>query len=81
VAVAEVDGPRVALAEIDRLAGSLADYHAFHAARAELLRRLDLREAALEEYDGAIALAGNTAEMAYLTRRRDQLVGSGSSSS
>lgn len=34
VAVAEVDGPGVGLAEIDRLAEVLDGYHAFHAARA-----------------------------------------------
>jgi RNA polymerase sigma-70 factor (ECF subfamily) len=38
VAVAEVDGPDVALALVDRL--PLEAYHAFHATRAELLRRL-----------------------------------------
>jgi hypothetical protein len=40
VAVAEVDGPGVGLAEIDRLAEGLDGYHAMHAARADLLRRL-----------------------------------------
>ncbi|HEX5994997.1 MAG TPA: hypothetical protein VFY84_07640 [Jiangellales bacterium] len=39
VAVAEVDGPGVGLAEIDRLAGVLHGCHAFHSARADLLRR------------------------------------------
>ena len=40
VAVAEVDGPAVGLAEVDRLGEALDGYHAFHAARADLLRRL-----------------------------------------
>ena len=40
VAVAEVDGSGPGLAEIDRLAEVLDGYHAFHAARADLLRRL-----------------------------------------
>ena len=40
VAVAELDGPEVALAAVDRLEDSLADYHAYHATRADLLRRL-----------------------------------------
>ncbi len=40
VAVAEVDGPEVALAAVNRLDGSLSEYHAYHAARADLLRRL-----------------------------------------
>lgn len=40
IAVAEPDGPEVALAAVDRLEGKLASYHAFHATRAGLLRRL-----------------------------------------
>ncbi|HEY7143200.1 MAG TPA: DUF6596 domain-containing protein, partial [Streptosporangiaceae bacterium] len=39
VAVAEIDGPEVALATVDRLEEQLAGYHAFHAVRADLLRR------------------------------------------
>ncbi|RJL35640.1 RNA polymerase sigma factor [Bailinhaonella thermotolerans] len=73
VAVAELDGPQVALAEVDRLQDSLAGYHAYHATRADLLRRLGLSRQARAAYDRAIELAGNTAETAYLTRRRDQL--------
>jgi RNA polymerase sigma-70 factor, ECF subfamily len=73
IAVAELDGPEVALAAIDRLADRLAGYHAFHAARADLLRRLGRGQQSRAAYDKAIELAGNTAETAYLTRRRDQL--------
>ncbi|MEU4567091.1 DUF6596 domain-containing protein [Micromonospora sp. NPDC023956] len=75
VAVAEVDGPGAGLAEIDRLAGVLDGYHAFHAARADLLRRLGRGGGSRAAYDRAIELAGNPAERAYLTRRRDQLAG------
>jgi RNA polymerase sigma-70 factor (ECF subfamily) len=73
IAVAEFDGPQVALAAIDRLADALAGYHAFHATRAELLRRLGSSQKSRAAYDKAIELAANTAEIAYLTRRRDQL--------
>ncbi len=73
IAVAELDGPEVALAAVDRLADKLADYHAFHATRADLLRRLGRGEHARGAYDRAIELAGNTAEIANLARRRDQL--------
>ncbi|GAA2540452.1 sigma factor-like helix-turn-helix DNA-binding protein [Winogradskya consettensis] len=73
VAVAELDGPDVALAAVDRVAPRLADYHAFHATRADLLRRLGRSQESRAAYDKAIELAGNTAETAYLTRRRDQL--------
>ncbi|MGW1340598.1 RNA polymerase sigma factor [Kribbella sp. NPDC002412] len=73
IAVAELDGPEVALATIDRLEDKLTGYHAFHATRAELLRRMRRSEEAHAAYDKAIELAGNTAEVAHLTRRRDQL--------
>lgn len=73
VAVAELDGPEVALAIVDRLDATLAGYHAYHVTRAELLRRLGRGREARAAYDKAIELAGNTAEIAYLTRRRDQL--------
>jgi RNA polymerase sigma-70 factor (ECF subfamily) len=73
VAVAELDGPEVALAALDRLGDSLVRYHAYHATRADLLRRVGRSQESRAAYDEAIALAGNTAETAYLTRRRDQL--------
>lgn len=73
IAVAELDGPEVALAAVDRLEDTLAGYHAFHATRADLLRRLGRSQKSRAAYDKAIELAGNTAEIAYLTRRRDQL--------
>jgi len=71
IAVAEVDGPQVAAAEVDAL--PLEDYHVFHATRADLLRRLGRHEESRAAYDRAISLAGNTAETAYLIRRRDEL--------
>ncbi|RYB94073.1 sigma-70 family RNA polymerase sigma factor [Nocardioides oleivorans] len=79
IAVAELDGPQVALAQVDALRGPLDDYHAFHATRADLLRRLGRSADSRAAYDRAIALAGNSAESAYLTRRRDELGASGAS--
>ena len=73
IAVAEVDGPDVALASVDRLDEALSGYHAYHATRADLLRRLGRSAESRSAYDRAIELSGNTAEAAYLTRRRDQL--------
>ena len=72
VAVAELDGPAVALALVDRL--PLTGYHAWHATRAELLRRLGRSAEAREAYDAAIAATLNSAECAYLTRKRGELV-------
>lgn len=71
VAVAELDGPEVALAIVDRL--SLTTYDAWHATRADLLRRLDRREEAMEAYDAAIAATENAAERRFLAGRRDAL--------
>ena len=71
--MAELDGPEVALAAVDRLEDKLAGYHASHATRADLLRRLGRSQKSRAAYDKAIDLAGNTAETASLTRRRDQL--------
>jgi RNA polymerase sigma-70 factor (ECF subfamily) len=76
VAVAELDGPEVALAEVDRLpetAPGLTSYHAWHATRADLLRRLGRSAEARAAYDAAVAATDNPAERAYLTRRRGQL--------
>jgi RNA polymerase sigma-70 factor, ECF subfamily len=71
IAVAELDGPEVALAEVEGL--PLQGYRAFHSTRADLLRRLGRSRESRAAYDRAIGLAGNTAETAYLIRRRDQL--------
>ena len=75
IAVAELDGPDVALALVDPLGEALAGYHPFHAARAELLRRQGRAAESREAYDRAIALSGNDAEAAALARRRDALRG------
>jgi RNA polymerase sigma-70 factor, ECF subfamily len=73
IAVAELDGPEMALATVDRLESELAGYHPYHVTRADLLRRLGRSQESRAAYDKAIELAGNTAETAHLTRRRDQL--------
>ena len=68
VAVAELDGPQVALAIVDDL--DLGSYHAFHATRADLLRRLGRYDEAREAYGQAIALTENEAERAWLAGRQ-----------
>jgi RNA polymerase sigma-70 factor (ECF subfamily) len=72
VAVAELDGPEVALALVDPL--PLAGYHAWHVARADLRRRLGRTGEAKEAYDDAIAATQNSAERSYLSRKRGELV-------
>jgi len=71
VAVAEVDGPAAALGIVDGL--ELSSYHAFHVARADLLRRLGRPAEAAVAYEAAIGLSENAAERAYLRGRRDEL--------
>jgi RNA polymerase sigma-70 factor (ECF subfamily) len=71
VAIAEIDGPQVALGQIDEL--PLTGYHAWHATRADFLRRLGRSDEARQEYDAAIAATDNDAERSYLGRRRAQL--------
>ena len=71
IAVAELDGPAVGLAEIDRL--DLDDYHLLHAARAELLARLGRDAEARTAYDAALDRTGNAAERRHLALRRDTL--------
>ncbi len=72
IAVAELDGPEVALALVDPL--PLDGYHPWHATRAHLLRKVGRTVEAKEQYDAALAATGNTAERAYLTRKRGELV-------
>jgi RNA polymerase sigma-70 factor, ECF subfamily len=76
VALAEVKGAAVALAEVDGLIGetaALQNYLPFHAVRADLLRREGRREEALAAYEAALALAPSAAERAWLEARRDAL--------
>lgn len=67
VAVAMADGPAAGLALLDGL--PLEEYHLYHAARADLLRREDRNEEAHRAYTRARDLATNDAERAFLERR------------
>ncbi len=67
VAVAELDGPEVALAIVERL--ELDGYHPWHVTRAELLRRLGRKEESRTAYERALDVVGNEAERAHLVSR------------
>ncbi|MCI0639374.1 MAG: RNA polymerase sigma factor [Gemmataceae bacterium] len=71
VAVAMVEGPQAALALIDDLAadGELDRYHLFHAARADMLRRMGSRAEAAKSYTRALELGTNDSERRFLERR------------
>jgi len=73
VAVAEVSGPRPALALLDGLDARLPAFHLLPATRADLLRRLGRTAEARAEYQRALGLAGNAAERDFLTRRLTEL--------
>jgi RNA polymerase sigma-70 factor, ECF subfamily len=66
VAVAEVEGPEVALRLVDEL--DLNRYHLFHAIRADFLRRMGRMAEAAASYEAAIACAGNETERNFLQR-------------
>jgi RNA polymerase sigma-70 factor (ECF subfamily) len=73
VALGEVEGPARALDAVAGLGQTLDGYHAFHAVRADLLRRLGRRADAARAYEAAIARTDNEAERRFLRRRRDTL--------
>ncbi|OXM51942.1 RNA polymerase sigma factor [Amycolatopsis alba] len=67
VAVAEVDGPQAALDVIDDL--ELAEYHLYHAIRADLLYRLGRPAESALAYETAIGQVENSAERRLLERK------------
>ncbi|OUL33440.1 RNA polymerase subunit sigma-24 [Nostoc sp. T09] len=69
VAISMVDSPQTAIKLIDGLASQLDDYHLFHAARADLLRRIGAFQEAAKSYVRAIALVTNDSERRFLERR------------
>lgn len=69
VALAEIDGPAAALAEIDPLAEVLDRYHLFHATRAEFLRRLGRHDEATVADRAAADRTDNAAELRLLQSR------------
>jgi RNA polymerase sigma-70 factor (ECF subfamily) len=72
VALAEVDGPAVALGIVDDLGSAepgLQDQRVFHAIQADLLSRLERHAEATLAYEAAIARSGNDAERAFLEGR------------
>jgi RNA polymerase sigma-70 factor (ECF subfamily) len=69
------EGPEQGLMLLDelRLGEILGNYHLYHAARADLLRRAGQRTAASASYTRALALCQNTIERRFLQRRLAEL--------
>jgi RNA polymerase sigma-70 factor (ECF subfamily) len=78
VAVAMRDGPEVGLARLDLLGADdgLDGYHPYHAARADLLRRLGRHEPAAAAYRAALATVANATERRFLEERLADVSGS-----
>lgn len=75
VAVAMRDSPTVGLEMLEALMGqrSMAGYHLFHAARADLQRRSGHTEDARQSYQRALALVSQGPERRFLERRLAEL--------
>lgn len=69
VALAEVEGPAAALAEVDAVRAALERSHLWHAVRARLLRGLGRDEEAMAEDLLALELTANVAERRLLSAR------------
>jgi RNA polymerase sigma-70 factor (ECF subfamily) len=69
IALAMAKGPQDGLRTLDALRFRLADNHLFHAARADLLRRLDRHAEAAGAYRTALRLVIQPAERRFLERR------------
>ena len=75
LAVAETEGPQVALIELDKIAADsrLAEYQPYWAVRAELLTKLRKGSEAREAYQVAIGLERDPAVRRFLQRRQESL--------
>ena len=74
-ALAETDGPAVALASLDTIAGDkrMADYQPYWAARGHLAARAGRKDEAYEALTLAIGLSSDEAVRQYLTSQRAKL--------
>jgi RNA polymerase sigma-70 factor (ECF subfamily) len=73
VAVSLAEGPEAALPLLEELETRLADYAPFHAACADVQRRLGDVTSARTAYERALELTGNSGEREFLARRLHDL--------
>ncbi len=70
VALSFLSNPNKALIELNNLSSELQNYQPYHAATADLLRRIQNYPEARLAYDKAISMSNNQAERSFLTRKR-----------
>jgi RNA polymerase sigma-70 factor (ECF subfamily) len=73
IAVAEVEGPDVALTTLDAIAPDLDGYHLLHAARGTMLRRLGRYDAARVAFERAADLATTETDRRFLAKQLEEL--------
>jgi predicted RNA polymerase sigma factor len=78
VAVGMAEGPKAALAIVDRLVHepALKNYHLLESVRGDLLQKLGRYGEARAAFEAAAALAGNQREQEFLRRRAAEAAGS-----
>jgi RNA polymerase sigma-70 factor (ECF subfamily) len=77
VAVAMAQRPEVGLQMLLALESQAGTFYPYHAARADLLRRMNQHQLAAEAYREALHLCSNSTERAYLQRRLDEMIRGG----
>ena len=77
IAIAEIEGPGTALAELDAIAPELESYHLMHAARGTMLRRLGQRDVAGAAFQRAAHLAATETDRLFLTQQIEELTDDG----
>lgn len=73
VAIAMRDGPAAGLRALEAIDGALSEYHLFHAAHADLCRRLGYHQEARQSYERALSLVQQQPERRYLQKRLAEL--------
>jgi RNA polymerase sigma-70 factor (ECF subfamily) len=74
IAIAEVEGPHIALGAIDAVAPDLDGYHLLHATRGTMLSRLGRRDEAIDAFERALLLATTDADRRFLQQQLDDQV-------
>jgi RNA polymerase sigma-70 factor (ECF subfamily) len=74
VAVAMANDAKAGLQILLSLESQADGFYPYHVARADLLRRMNQREASADAYQRALDLCGNPTERAYLQRRLNEML-------